>query len=227
MARIITRISASIQDTVVDLDNEQLGRPIDIGSNWNRIRIGMRWAISGSGQVSTPRWYVGMSAGTGSMIAASSSIFLGLEWENAGSGVSLNDYGTYYANLGGAGWKLVTKINSVESNNGQNALGTCYVGTVPYRRSYAILEITKGTPNYTVGMVMPKAAGFTDTSLNQLTASIMSPSLVGAPGLSNGIFHSQSIAYSDSSGSLDTINVYWGTNSHALEISEIIYVKME
>ena len=220
MANLIQRTN----DVVIHLFNEQIGRAISIGSNWNRLRIGLRMSISGSGDF-YPDWAIGVCSGTASMAAASQSLnFAGVKTVYRLNGPFLVDNTTYWSNQNGSLINAAVKTGSFFTSASNSGFSTnTYFAKTPTRNMF-IVDIEKHATNYSMSLFFPVNAtgGTTDASLQALTASLLMPTM----SYSNYGVSSTTQAASEVGGALDVINIMWRNAGSRLEISDLFWVKL-
>lgn len=224
MAQILTRTYSGEVDSIIKLDNEQIGRPMFFGSNWNRIRVGFRYTISGSvGTTAYPYCYLGVCSGTSSMVgAATCSNFIGIRWVE---GTNIIDNTTSWSQQVGNPFQVCRVVSGSLSASVQGLITQAH-GKPTASRTMMIMDIEKGTPSYTMSLVAPTLAGIGDISLATLTASMLYPTY--SYGVPVGGYDAQTryIPFTEDSGSLDTVNIWWRTSSHPIELSDIVVMKI-
>ena len=66
MAMIFERVVSGVTDRKLILENDHAVRTMDIGSNWETVRLGVRFCSSGNGgTITTPELAIGVCNGTG------------------------------------------------------------------------------------------------------------------------------------------------------------------
>jgi hypothetical protein len=240
MSLFVTRTFASGADIALQLGTEEWARTLSIGNLWNKIRIGCMLAINPAGVASTPTPSgptIGMCAGTGSTYGmTSTNNFIG-----ASSALTIG--GFYSAGTGGVqpvfDWnggnfaltKVATTVNSVSLGGGWNA-GIPVQGVGTQRHWIILVDILKGTPNYTVthwAQDAPAHGG--STGVDQTTADLLfAMSQTGAITFpSNGETlqtHSVAIAASEATGAFDTVNIHCNLSGFPMEIYSVAVQKM-
>lgn len=228
-----------IEDRRLVLANAQAARVIDIGTNWTRIRIGIRGALNDSGAsiAGTPRIYIGMlsspSAGLANgPLTGSTSHFVGLVQGSATltRNASPLAYSGVWAN-GSYAKKVGATITAI---GGGNVTGWLSANPSTYRNIVAA-EILKGSPNFTINIIAPNLSTVHDVSLANFI-SAMEVSTITAMGtylngIYGGIYNSSSLSGSlavseATNGFLDAVCVAWDKNSPVLNISDVIWAKM-
>lgn len=149
----VSILSAGRPDQRLVLSNGQWAAKLAIGSSWNSIRIGVRWAVTDSG-VSTgsgSKIYVGMMSNpatglTNGPLTTSTSHFVGL----MNSGVNTRSASPNRYSI--SNFRFTKRINSTETLHG-GGLGNMFVNCTPasYRNAF-VVDIIKGSPNFSLGV---------------------------------------------------------------------------
>lgn len=231
MSQITQYISGSVTDTKIQLGEDQIVRTLSITGSWNVLRIGSRLSVSSSVSHSllaptTPlKFFYGLSSGVSQSMADSQSLNV--------FGVSYLKQNAMYTDcldsgsqVSGSGQRLkvfVKNYGNTGSYNYSTFQGYLSIGKYPVRSMF-ILEITKGTPDYFVRVLSPMiSSSVVDASLTDLTSAMTLPVMSASNYTLQG---TATASYSEASGSLDSVNIYWGSAFKPLEISEVIWVKM-
>jgi hypothetical protein len=242
MSLFVSRTFASGSDIALQLGTEEWARTLSIGNFWNKIRIGCLLAVNPVSTTSTPTStgpVIGMCSGINSTFGmTSTNNFVGYQAGFAGT-----SGGAYATGTGGTqpvfAWngsnygitKVGTTINGVTMGGSWNSdLPVQGVGT--QRRYMILVDILKGTPNYTVtqwAQDPPSHGG--STAVDSTTADLLfAMSQTGAITLpSNGDIlqaHAVAIVASEVTGALDTVNVYCSLSGYPMEIYSVAVQKM-
>ncbi len=244
MATIASRsfVLTPTTDKYLTLAGEEYLRKLTIGNTWNVLRIGVMVAITpdGTNNLTSPKLLVGVCsanatfANTAGYTAASTTNYIGADFYargdtgaavtatyNAGGG---NPY--FYASDGTYGVPTATRRRvaavetvSVIGGNSQRRIAVAGTATV-VRRTAMYVDITKGSPNYTVDTWGAIDISGTDYSYThfQLGFETTTPVL-------NGVTFSKqagtAIACSEVAGIFDTISVHWNRSSFPMEVYAI------
>lgn len=200
--------------------NSVIARPVALGT-WNVLRLGMLWGIRQDAPVASisPLAAFGFCAGTTNVFGdASVTHFVGVRFEN-GAWTINGDF-------------LDSDVNSpiktvgVTTTAGGSLTGTNLIhakqDTVNVR-SVTMLELTKGSPNYTFVLLRRSATGADVTP-----ATFRAQMEAATPTITNhGLTGSQTVAVNEGvDGTLNAINVYWNLTTSSQEIEEIMVVKV-
>src|SRR5438876_3919296 len=156
MSVIASRAFNLIDDKYLTLANEEYVRTLAIGTNWTKLRIGMLLALAtdGTNNLQGTNLVWGLSSGkTNPFGAVTTTNFLGMKF-----GYDANsDVLTYVANSGNpyfwSGQGLITKVGSTKTIWNGNAFECHRIATNTgslQRRCLLYMQITKGSPNYSV-----------------------------------------------------------------------------
>ena len=148
----------SVSDNRLTLSNSQWAATFSFGTDWTRLRIGWRFCIQDSGAniTGTPKMMIGVLADplpgmTNGPLGTSTSHFFGVKtskptWSRIG--------GSYYDIGGGSPlpYQIITRVGSVETVNpvASNFIPARQLSSQTDHRIVGIMEITKGSPNFTL-----------------------------------------------------------------------------
>jgi hypothetical protein len=219
---LISRTIGGIVDQKFSLHNDFIARTMSIGTSWTRLRLGMRMALTLNGLATTftPKFYFGLCSGTSSVVGDQTPTnFFGFAFRQ---GVTWNPSGNSVAQLGGSIIAPTKVVNGVETVG--TSAGSFFASTVLTVRNIIVLEVTKGSPNYTFGFLHPnsQAGAETDTLLTDLTNTITATTM----SIGNYANESVAMAFDEVAGGLDSANIYWNLDSRYIEVSELLWVKM-
>jgi hypothetical protein len=225
---IVSRIGPdSVEDKRISLSNSNFARPLPIASaDWTNLRIAVRyWFGNNGGNLTSNPIYlaVGLNSGTSNIfLDATTTNWIGFMPYPAAASWTYSA-ATNYSPTGG-GTYAATRIGSTLSSANT---GSFYASRFPckttYDRELLLVNIAKGSPNYTVGAFGVTSIGdYTDvvSSVFISTATTASPSLsgYGTAGVA--------IAFSESVNALDNVNIAWNQSVVACEISDLAIVKL-
>lgn len=254
MADLITSFTGSdgLIDNRVRVVSSSIARQMSIGSNWNVLRIGVRFVFEDPGAdiVNYPRVAFGLCSGTSSLFNLSGSNanhFLGICSALNTSATSDPQAFTYkissgasevcgpnYWNVWGsnsAGFPF-TRIWLVQTGSlaFENDVGI-HIGNISANsstRSAVILQYSKSSQGMTVTGYGP--ANFCGTFDMTITALEQSLTQVAPPITASGyqtLTLASNLNVSESLyGSLDTINFYWNKPFPSIYISDIMATKI-
>jgi hypothetical protein len=232
MISVIERLYPDTNDTAVVLQGSGISRVMSIGSNWSRIRIGVRFTINLLGytgrQGGIPIFGFGVCANGGyeTFGARNVSHFVGMTTNRAnvlptvsGSGHHLNESGDFSVRR-----KVGTAITGTV---GASSSITSGIGAHPgVARCCLYLELLKGSPNYTNWTAYPAsvASSGVDTTLEEFyigleTATLNLPTL--APFSTYQGRLNSALAVDESAGVLDSVWVDWNLTAWAAEVSQV------
>lgn len=222
-ATIVSRTISSIVDQKIVLDgsagNTQIGRTLSIGTSWNRIRIGCRIVCDPNGNTGdfTPAIAFGMCSGTTNMFnSASTTNFLGLVFR---AGIAWTLSSQIWFQSGGAPGNVSKRVGTTTTTLSLGLNSWYCAGDVSWR-SYILVDITKGSPNFTVGLGTYQTGSVNDTSLSSFYDRMQGNPDPPSP------YSSAAVAFDEIAGSLDTVNFYWGTTNRKMEVSEILVYRI-
>lgn len=231
-------IVSGTEDRRLVLSAAHVARYIDIGNSWTRIRIGTRISIvdPGAGIGGTPKLYIGVlsnpSAGMlNGPLTNNTSHYVGFQSVNStwtrtvGPPVS-------FAPSSGVAACICKKIGSTTTTNTLNTFGSCIPATP--RRMQFMVEITKGSPNFTIACLSPASGslGSDMADYNTLKGAMSFEPFANLTTYFNGILGgatataSNTLAVSEADGILNSICVGWSLAAPLVYVSDIFWAKM-
>lgn len=212
-------------DKGFQIGNEEFLRPLSIGSNWQKIRIGLRLGFTGpAGNLAGSFIAYGVCAGNSGWKSPST-----VEWVGAGFGATLNNT-TYtyvvatpgYYTAGGISNPGITRINGVNTvRTGSSQTG--YVSAnVLLSRSVMFVDIQKGTPYtiicYNSNSIANVQTDVTKVQFLQGMESDGTPTGTTSPVTSTWTHPGP--------GLMDTLSVSWNRSIPALNIFDVAVAKI-
>lgn len=233
MAQFITTAFSGGNDVALQLGNEEWVRTLAIGSNWNHVRIGVLVQMVGSASTTGTNWAIGLCSGTGNPFgSASTTNFVGVEFVNNFTYTSNAPYP--YWNFGSTNVLACKKLSSsitTAATNLADGIGMIVVtdgGTA--RRGILLIDITKGSPNYTIGFMGTistyAAQDFTPALLlTAMTQPFANNWTLGSAQIYNGN-GAQTLACDETAGGFDTVDFYCNNLNFPMNIYAIAVEKL-
>ena len=223
------RTISSVVDNRVRLINSNFARlwSTDVGTSWTKIRIGCRISIedSGANLASTPRFYFGVCSGTSNIVMDSTTThWVGLRTIDP-SWVRVAGPPAYYRMDDATSAPTFSKrVSATFTDSTQQGNDVYVYDCTTSNRSVIFLDITKGSPNFTLLMFNRQTTTASDvdsaTYLAQLALS--SPTIIyHAAGLARTIATDEG-----ANGSFTAVNIGWDRTSPAIELSDVAVVKL-
>jgi len=243
---IIRDFEAADQKRIV-LSNSEMARIFDIGTNWNQLRIGVHYILTDPGHdLYTPRNYYGVIAspnGSNGVLTSSTSHFLGCRNNPSIAMVRIGIVGdtpgqSYFRANNTSSHQVVKRIGSTDTAVAVATGNQSLVGTPTTRRSVLLVEITKGSPNFTVqaaalrGDQALTTTGVLDTTTANLTAAMEAADMTGAVtalnlGISYLLRTASTIAVNEAAdGYFNAVCIGWGHTTHLMEVSNLLVSKV-
>src|SRR6266404_5809726 len=239
-----SRTYSSVVDNRSKLANGNAARlwSSAIGTAWTTIRLGCRLSIEDSGAniISTPRLAVGISAGTSNIFQdATSAHFFGVvsaaatwtRFTNAAGDVA---YGIGNPGYTSTGLLLAKRIGSTLTTGSSlgHASDHNYIGDLSRALRVAwFLEITKGSPNFSVKLLQCTNGGATPVGASNITecslVSFLSNMELASPSIADHVFgSSQTMAIDEATnGNFNAVCVAWDRTAPAMEVSDLNVIK--
>lgn len=212
------RTISAATEKAIQSQNATFARLVSIGTSWTKVRVGMRLHMESTGAnlVSTPRLAVGFCSGTANQFGdATTGHFVGVVSNSATWSFQA---GPYYNTLGLAPGKRVgstlTNSGGFASNFSINAGAAANTAD----RSLLFVDLTKGSPNFTINCFCQNSPGQDVTVANFLAQmTLVTPAFAGHD-YPAGI----TIAVDEGTdGTLDAINVAWDRSTPFMEFCDI------
>jgi hypothetical protein len=225
-----SRTISSVVDVRAALSNSTCARPwsTQIGISWTKIRIALRVAMedSGASLTGTPRLFLGACSGTSN------------PWDN-GSGTTTHAVGAISTPAtwtrvtgppvvyGGLNIQACKRVGTTQTIGGSdlNAAAGTFFGADPAngQRYLFFLDITKGSPNFTLQLFSKNSNGTADVSKEtfESQAEILACSLTA-----HAFGSSQSLAVDEATnGNLNGVNFGWDRTTPKFEICDCLVVR--
>lgn len=223
-ASIVTQTISSIEDRRLRLENAQCARLLGIGTNWNSMRIGVRMAFNGlDASVTSPLLAIGVCNGVTNIFGSSTCTnFFGLV-TRAVSGMTY-DAGPpkFYKSMQ---IQTASKVGTTLTTAG--SVTTAVTGDASSVRSIWIMDITKGSPNYSVSVTVPNGSNSTPQTDYSYTTFIQA--MEGTPssvltGYLSGLL--SDLAFTEVAGSLNALCISWDKTATSFEFSDVAYARL-
>ncbi len=227
---IVTETISSVEDRRAGLVNSSLVRPHGKGTGWSTLRVGMRFQIAGNAaNIKLPVLFVGLCSGTTAPFGvASSTNCFGLWIQPATSWVFTAASGGnmgYFETVDGTAFSA-KKVGSTLTKSSVITLTENWfwpaVSTAATRRCLFV-DIIKGSPNYTMSVFFCNGA----TAAPDVTAADFAALVASAsPSATNHVFKQNigALAFDQSAGTLDCVNVSWSAFSEVFHICDLATV---
>lgn len=226
MGAIAYRTFAEGSKPYLTLAGEELVRPLGVGSNWTTLRIVVQCGVTqnGTSNITGVNLAFGLCSGTA---------------RPYGSGNCLNGLyplftastDTYaYTTNGGYSFYYSSATNCAKVVNGVATTGGGATATLPLagsRRGVFIMTFSKGSPNFGCSIAYVGSGSGVQYQYDQTmrhavewcdTTSTGSPSITLNDLTTNLTGNTNTLAFNESAGPLDTLNLYWNKSQFPLEI---------
>jgi hypothetical protein len=223
---IMLRNIGGVDEKALQLNNSQFGRLINLPSTWSVIRVGVRvhCTDSGGNLLGTPRFALGFGAGVTNMVGVNTcQHFVGV----VSGAPSWVRNATFYS-MGTASWFGAKRVGATITQTASDIVASTTVGLwnqaagAGTDRALFIVEITKGSPNYSFKCLVNIGAVATDFTreafLNQLEnnpPSATNHQWTAAP---------QTLAVDEgANGTLNAIQCWWDQADVSIELCDIAW----
>lgn len=214
-------------DKYITLPNAEYVRPLSIGSNWNRLRIGVLMAMTpnATSNILSCNFVMGVCSGATNPYGASSTTYF------IGSGMTGSATMTYNAGTAGASYytgsttSWVSRIGTTLTTGGAlTFLAVTTSGVYTQRRCAQYVDITKYSPsaaNIAVTQWTETGAGTAHTQYDvTYPAFLYALEQAGTPVINGTNMNSNGTngPFVEASGPLDTVDVYWNKDAFPWEV---------
>lgn len=216
----------------MSLANEEYVRPLGIGSNWTKLRIGLLLAQTPNGvsNFTTAKFFVGLCSGTASPYGAASTtncigFNIAASTEAAGTWTYVANAGNPYFNVGGGTSNFFKRVAVTVTSGAASQIGFVATNTgTLQRKSPVYIDIVKGSPNWTgYGYQISAANMALDWTFANLLEGM--ESIQGAAGttpvIGSLVFSGGSaaaVAFTEVAGAIDTLDLLWNNATFTNEI---------
>jgi hypothetical protein len=227
------RTISSVVDKRVQLKNSSCARlwSSSIGTSWTKVRVAARITITDSGAAltGTPKFAFGMQSGAAT---DGSNLFLS-------SGGPVHWFGIYTSGLatwnraagppvlygnGAVSCGLTSKKIGTTITSGANAYYPELVDATTAGRGVLFLDVTKGSPNFTLNVFARTVATSNDVDLATYLAQVV----LDSPTVTNHTFlGAQTLAIDEATnGFFNAVGFAWNRSDALIELSDVTVVKL-
>jgi hypothetical protein len=232
MNNIVERVFGSdTEDRRLVLSNQSYARKLAIGTDWTTIRIGLRmWFSNGvdlTTLTGTPLLVLGMQVGDTTFFGGDDTQFwLGVKtgqsvWSTQNTVDGLTAFWTNSS--WNRGWKVGTDVNEtiISSTSG-------YFTKAPTEKCSAfVVELNKASST-SVGFTFTRKSTYNNAS-GHMSRQIFWEGMEASPAASWSMYSSHSATRTDvpeAMHALDSVGICWNRRVPALEISDIVVVRV-
>lgn len=216
-------------DRAMQLQGSVAARLMNFGSNWNSVRVALRWNWNGDsgGSLATPVFITGVCSGTSNPWnngAATTTNFVGC---SSGYTNALRET-EMYRWASGNDFKILRRIGTTTATGSALNDNQVQYNRLLTKRHLWFVDITKGSPLYTVRLYYCNQEGAsTDVTKAQfLQYSTVATGASTALGSNYLWGTAQTIAVSEDSGSLDSVCVAWDLILPTINIYDFAVVRL-
>lgn len=251
MAQFFSRVIENISESRIVLKEEQIGRSFSFGSDWNSIGVGLRVSVNMFGTQSNgaviwaPQSYFGFCSGTDYMIKDNNTTnWVGVR-HRSGIRYDTSTNNGYWSVAPPYGDPVqgITKIGStIIPGSGLDNYSLFHMAAMPISHSsWLYFQLTKLNPKWAFGLVSQTSyttqsysrelflRDMEDPQHRRFTAdpywSIyggLNVNQIGGGGFGGGTMYQ---TVNETSGSIDTFNIWWNEGFRTLEISDIVIAR--
>lgn len=221
---IIQRTISAAMQKAISFSNSAIARSIPIPSGWNALRIGMRLHFTQGTFVSPVRWAFGLCHGTTNIINSDTTDNFAGVWSDSSFSSNGSSAGDVYF---GINWRPMTRVGTLITTGTQIVASTSFGNTANLNtadRMPFFVDITKGSPNYTMNVWYPAHLGtaidYSEDEFQTMLQEQSNPQRNGADIMSHGT--DQTIAVDEAgNGALNALSVWWNQIGPTLEVCDL------
>lgn len=188
---------------------------------------------SGANVTSTPRFYFGISSGRSNVLLdATVTHWLGVVTVNTFRRVSAGPPAYYdLANNTGQPWypgKYINTTLTTGTGLGAGSYNAFLFDSTTANRAVMFLDITKGSPNFSIALLCNAAPAGTQSASDVDLATYTAQVALSSPAFTNHIqFSTQTLAIDEATnGYFDGYNIAWDRTNPNIEISDLAVVRL-
>jgi hypothetical protein len=220
MASVILKQNyAAVSDVAISTTVGSWARPFNPPAGWNTLRLGVRYHITdiGGTVTSTPRLGIALCSGTINLMGDATTtnaigvISTSATWGRGGVG---------YAPIA---FSAMTYVGTTISTTTTFNTAVPYLNTTTPCRQLFIVNIAKGSPNYTVTVTWwnPGGGPFGDVSSALLMNSMLGPFVVPTSVTNYAVDTPRALAFDEANGTLNAVNVWWNHSDVACVVTDV------
>lgn len=225
MATIVENISG---DKALQLGNEEFVRKLGYGTNWTKLKIGCRMCVNGTGNVTTPRFQLGLCVGDQYTFASASCIqYVGFPTNETGTMAYNGSDGFVYGES--TNNPYVTKVGATTTYSIIGGVSNMYYPSGGSGRTgivYVVFTKLTATSMDIEGMYLSGTEYLlTPTTYDLLR--ILDDEASNTTFTNNFVsqFNSRTISGMSNVVDLDTVSVYWSHNTPTVDVHDICVVR--
>lgn len=226
---------AAIVDSLLDgnrrlqIGNEEFVRGLSFGSNWTKVRIGIRFTVNdtGGGNISSPaNFFVGLCEGTTNTFFSNNTTgFIGCN-----NSTGLNNAWSYNASYYTACYNsciIAKRVGNTTSSLGSYGLQYIgsdrwfFVGKAP-NIGYAFWDFTKNSTSIVFNLFWSFSTGYYGITLSNFIWGLDNET--APPYLANW-GSPNTVAYGNSIGNLDTLSISWSKSTPTIELCDVAVIR--
>jgi hypothetical protein len=222
MASVIKqRTISAVTENAIQMVNSQFARTLNFGTSWTTMRVGVRMHMSNTGGgLTAAKFAIGFCSGTSNLFGdATTTHFVGAYTTGTWAFQT-----TFYNATSFAAAKRVGSTLTTGAVLFANGAFPCGAASSTADRAAIFVDITKGSPNYSINLFVANNAVPADMSV----ASFLSTMEVASPVLGTYTYTSaQTVAVNEGTdGTLDSINISWDHSTPFIEICDVAVARI-
>lgn len=231
---ITKRTIADADDKRVVLTASEIRRKMAMGTTWTKLRIGLRLVVPASETIAdNPVFAFGLCTnGARDGFGNTTLNFIGARMSGASFNYTAGP--PAYLTASAAGAMLACKrVNGVTTDGSAvSSAATMLVAEPTTNRSCLFLEITKGSPNWTVQLGAPTTAAGVQADISlalfqvQMDWPQWSATSITSWVSGYNIGTARTLAFDETAGAIDTVDVCWKVPSPGLEVCDVAVKKL-
>lgn len=227
MAVIYTKTFGDGVKPYITLGGEEIVRSLGIGSNWSVLKIGLLAGVTpnGTSNLTDVTFRVGLCSGTASTLASGSCLSgFGYQLGNAPTTATYNA-NSGYPYFSGQAYAFAFQNTVLTTGTGAQSNN---IPIISANKTAFGVVITKGSPNYTATVHYLSSAALQanknfrfDNFADYMDASSATSGMYIENTLIGLSQSGHAMAFAETFGALDTLDIYWNKAPYVMEIYAI------
>lgn len=221
---------ASIVDNyagrALQLGNEEFVRKMSFGNNWNSLRIGMRFAVNGTANITAAHLQAGLCSGDVDTFASPNCVQFVGSLLPSGDNTWTYSAGSFTSNtVFATSTSTVTKVGSTITPTIQTSVSTHYIaGTAGGTSSVYFTNIVRlSDTSVSVQQSITQAGAFADVSFYDFMRGMENEAGGGTAGVT--VYGTARVISGMATTFLDTLSIYWNKSTPTIEINDLCVLR--
>jgi hypothetical protein len=226
MNTIVERVWGGVSDKRLVLSNQSIARKLQIGNDWTTIRVGIRAWFSNSQSLTTvsgtPRLQIGMQAGDTTLVGGVNTTY----WTGVSTANSTftDDNDSWSLSIYGRGVKQGDTLTETTSTG-----VTTRLIRAPTEKAWGMVTTLVKTSSTSITYHVTRHSQTTPSSWFHMTMPVFMEGMESDPSAAwanHGLANLSGLSSIPDVSALDSVGICWNRRVPALEISDIVVVRV-